>query len=153
VALARRKVPESVGASVLDRLTEVGLVDDGEYARAWVESRHAGRGLGRRALAAELHDRGVAAEHVEGAVDQLDAATEEETARALVRRRLPSVGGLSPAARQRRLLGLLARKGYAPGLAFRVVREAVSAVDDDGAEEIPFEGDLGEEGGLGVDKE
>src|SRR3954454_1475307 len=57
--MARRGVPADVAAAVLDRFTEVGLVDDEAFASAWVESRHAGRGLGRRALTAELRRRGV----------------------------------------------------------------------------------------------
>ncbi len=58
-ALRRRGVPEDAAESVLDRLCEVGLVDDEAFAHAWVASRQAGRGLARRALATELRRRGV----------------------------------------------------------------------------------------------
>ncbi|WP_131737567.1 regulatory protein RecX [Actinomadura roseirufa] len=125
-ALRRRDVPDEVAGRVLSRLTDVGLIDDESFARSWVESRHAGRGLARRALAAELRHRGVAADTVEDAVDSLDPGREERTARALVDRRLPATSGLDPARRMRRLVGVLARKGYPPGLCYRVVKEALA---------------------------
>lgn len=126
-ALARRRVPGDAATRVLERLGEVGLVDDAAFAQAWVSTRHHGRGLAGRALSAELRHRGVDSETTAEAVDTLDAGTEEQTARALIRRRLAGAGmvRLDPATRQRRLLGLLARKGYSGGLAYRIVREEV----------------------------
>jgi regulatory protein len=116
---------------VLTRLAEVGLIDDAMFARAWVESRHYGRGLARRALAAELGQRGVAREDVSAAVAELSADTELATARALVERRLAATKGLPPQARIRKLVGVLARKGYSPAMAFRVVREAIEEARED----------------------
>ncbi|WP_062218240.1 recombination regulator RecX [Streptomyces sp. NBRC 109706] len=126
-ALRRREIPEEAIAEVLDRFEEVGLIDDALFAEAWVESRHHGRGLARRALARELRTKGVAPAVIDQAVDQLDPEREEETARALVARRLPATRGLPPVKRMRRLVGMLARKGYAEGLALRLVREALEA--------------------------
>ncbi len=125
-ALRRRNVPDGAAEVVLDRLTEVGLVDDAAFAAAWVQSRHRGRGLAQRALAAELRARGVAAEAVTGAVEALGAEEEVQTARALVDRRLPATVGLPGVVRARRLAGLLARKGYPAGMASRVIREALA---------------------------
>src|SRR5829696_1186874 len=88
VALAKRGVPDDAAETVLGRFTEVGLIDDRAFAEAWVGSRHSGRGLARRALAAELGRRGVDKETVGQAVDLLDPETEKRTAHALVRRRL-----------------------------------------------------------------
>lgn len=129
--LARRGVPDEVAERVLDRLGEVDLIDDAAYARAWVESRHSGRGLARRALAYELRQRGVADADAADALESVDAERELAAARELVRRRLPATEGLDPVARARRLAGLLARKGYSGGLAMRVVREALAASDED----------------------
>lgn len=124
-ALRRRNVPEVSAEVVLDRLAAVGLVDDQAFAAAWVQSRHRGRGLARRALAVELRRRGVEAEAVAGAVETLDSDQELQRARDLVLRRLPATEGLPHAARLRRLSGLLARKGYPAGLIRQVVREAL----------------------------
>jgi regulatory protein len=130
-ALQRRGVPEEAATAVLARFAEVKLIDDAMFARAWVESRHHGRGLARRALAAELRQRGVAQDEISAAVEDLDPEEELATARELVARRLAGSAGMEPAARMRRLVGVLARKGYGPGLAYRVVKEALEHEADD----------------------
>ena len=130
-ALHQREVPEEAAAEVLDRFEEVGLVDDVAFADAWVESRHHGKGLARRALARELRGKGVDSAVIEGAVEQLDAEREEETARALVERKLRATRGVEHGKRVRRLAGMLARKGYSEGLALRVVRRALEEEGED----------------------
>lgn len=125
-AMARKGVPDAVREQILDRFTEVGLIDDAAFSRAWVESRHVGRGLAKRALAHELQRRGVDPQVAGEAVDALPAEREEDTARALVARRLAGTRRLDPATRTRRLAAMLARKGYPSGLSFRVVREALA---------------------------
>ncbi|GAA4229328.1 hypothetical protein GCM10022254_21490 [Actinomadura meridiana] len=138
-ALRREDVPDEVAERVLGRFSDVGLIDDEAFARAWVQSRHNGRGLAKRALAAELRRRGVADETVNGAVEALDPAQEERTARALVARKMPSTARLDPAKRTRRLMGMLARKGYPPGLSYRIVRESLAeeGTDLDGLPDDP----------------
>jgi len=130
--LRRREIPAEAAEAVLVRFDGVGLIDDRAFAVAWVESRHAGRGLARRALASELRARGVAGDTVDEAVGELDPVTEAATARALVDRRLRGMQGLAREVQTRRLLGLLARKGYGGGTAARTVREALDAAGDDG---------------------
>ncbi|MFI6983306.1 recombination regulator RecX [Embleya sp. NPDC050154] len=125
-ALRRREVPDEVAEYVLGRFTDVGLIDDTAFAGAWVDTRHTGKGLARRALARELRQRGVDAVVVDEAVARLDPEQELETARALVARRLPGTRGLDRDKRIRRLAGMLARKGYGEGLALRVVRDALA---------------------------
>jgi regulatory protein len=124
-ALRRRGVPEEAAEAVLGRFAEVGLIDDAMFANAWVESRHYGRGLSGRALAAELRDRGVPADDIKAAVDGLDPEQEIATARGLVARRLAATRGEPTPARVRRLIGVLARKGYSQALAYRLAREAL----------------------------
>jgi regulatory protein len=124
-ALRRRRVPEEVAEAVLGRFAEVRLIDDAAFAQAWVESRHHGRGLARRALSAELRQRGVAAEEVRAAVGSLGDQDELATARRLVAKRIEATRGRPLPARVRHLVGMLARKGYPAGLAFQVVREAL----------------------------
>lgn len=133
--LRRRGVPQDAADAVLGRFAEVGLIDDAVFADAWVESRHHGRGLGRRALAAELNQRGVERGDIQAAIAKLSPATEEATARALVERRLNSTTGMPVQVRIRRLVGMLARKGYSPGLAYRVVREVLDQAGQDSAGE------------------
>ncbi|GAA3135214.1 recombination regulator RecX [Streptomyces rectiviolaceus] len=139
-ALRKREIPDDVADEVLTRFEEVGLINDGAFAGAWVESRHHGRGLARRALAQELRTKGVDATLIEEAVGQLDSEQEEATARELVARKLRATRGLDRDKRLRRLAGMLARKGYSEGLALRIVRQAIEEEGEDA-------GDLGYDGG------
>ena len=131
--LARKDVPADVAEAVLDRFAEVGLIDDAAFAAAWVESRQAGRGLARRALASELRAKGVDGEVAAAAVAEVDPHEEWDTARRLVQRRAPAMRRLDRVTAERRLVGMLARKGYGGGLAGIVVREALDQLDADGA--------------------
>jgi regulatory protein len=131
--LARKEIAAEVIDEVLDRYDEVGMIDDAAFARAWVSSRHHGRGLARRALANELRQRGVDAEVVGEALETLDEDEEAATARALVDRKLRTATG-APDAVFRRLVGMLARKGYPAGVAIRAVKEALAARDAEAAE-------------------
>ena len=124
-ALRKREIPAEVIEEVLSRYEEVGLIDDAAFAESWVESRHRGRGLSRRALANELRTRGVDNAVAAEAVARLDPEQEAATARALVERKLRSTAGLDRQVRIRRLAGMLARRGYPEGLALRVVRQAL----------------------------
>ncbi|MCU1590725.1 MAG: regulatory protein RecX [Frankiales bacterium] len=121
--LAKKGVPDDAAEAVLGRFAEVGLIDDVLFSEMWVTSRHRGRGLSGRALEQELRRKGVDDETAREALNALDPAVEEATARGLVQRKLPGTRGLATDARVRRLAGMLARKGYSAGLAFRIVKE------------------------------
>lgn len=125
-AMMRRGVPEDVAERVLDRFQDVQLIDDGEFARQWVQTRHAGRGLARRALSHELRQRGVDDQTLREAVEVIGDEDELEVARELVRRRWPTMRGDDPARRARRLAGMLARKGYGAAVAYRAVRDVTN---------------------------
>lgn len=129
-AMARREVPEEVASAVLDRFTEVGLVDDAEFARMLVRSRHGDRGLARRALGEELRRKGISAEHAEAALAELDPESEHATARRLVARKLAATRGLDPQVRMRRTLATLGRKGYPSGMVMELVREHLASEGD-----------------------
>jgi regulatory protein len=128
--LRSRNVPDDIATRLLDRFTDVGLIDDAAFARQWVESRQAGKGLAKRALADELRRKGVDPEVTREALDELEPGVEEAAARALVRKKLPSMRRLDHATATRRLAGMLARKGYPAGLVFAVVRDELGAPDD-----------------------
>ncbi|MFF1833112.1 recombination regulator RecX [Streptomyces sp. NPDC058231] len=130
-ALRKREIPDEAAEEVLSRFEDVGLIDDAAFADAWVESRHHGRGLARRALVRELRTKGVDSAVIDEAVGQLDTEQEEETARELVARKLRSTRGLDRDKRLRRLAGMLARKGYGEGMALRVVRQALEEEGED----------------------
>lgn len=121
--LGRKGVPDDASRRVLDRFTEVGLIDDVSLAESFAAAAHAERGLSRRAVAVKLRRRGVDEPTVEHAIEHIDDESESAAARSLAQRRLRTLAGLDRDVQARRLVSLLARRGYAPGLAFRIVRE------------------------------
>ena len=137
--LSSRSVPDEAAEAVLDRFVEVGLIDDAAFARAWVSSRQAGRGLARRALSAELRAKGVEPEVAAEAVGAVDDEDERTAARRLVERRMGGMRRLDRATATRRLMGMLARKGYNGGLAAAVIREALDSAGPDGASDGDFD--------------
>lgn len=129
--MAAKDVPESVVLDVLDRFEEVGLLDDKAFAEGFVHARQGNRG--RRALAQELRRKGIDDDTAEEALEVVDDESEEVAARALLQRPVVATRGVDRAKRQRRLVGLLARRGFSPGLVVRVVRDELgldAAIDD-----------------------
>jgi len=140
-ALSRRGVPGEAAEAVLGRFADVGLIDDAAFARAWVESRHYSRGLSRRSLSAELRRRGVETEEIREAVDTLDPEQEVATARRLVEQKMAGTRGQPPEARARRAAATLARKGYPPGLVFRLIKEVLAQEGPDEAAGLELDPD------------
>jgi regulatory protein len=127
--LARKNVPEEIAGRLLDRFEEVGLINDEAFARAWVDSRQRTRGLARPALAQELRRKGIDDETARTVLGEVEREDEEATARALVRKKLRTLGSVDEQVAARRLVGLLARKGYSSGMAFAIVRDELRLAD------------------------
>ncbi|PNI09283.1 RecX family transcriptional regulator [Arthrobacter sp. AFG7.2] len=129
--LAERNIPEHVAEAVLDKFQEARLIDDAEFADMWVRSRSQSRKLAKGALRRELAEKGVDQETAAAALEQLSDADEEAAARGLVERKLRPGTDLGDRPDRdktvRRLASMLARKGYQPSLAFRIVNEVLDA--------------------------
>lgn len=123
--LATRGVPDDVAAEVLDRFEEVGLVNDADYAELLVRSRQQTRGLSKRAIAAELHRKGIDRELAQQALDAVTPESEEQAARRIAARKAPSLVGLPDDVAMRRLIGLLGRRGYSGSIAISVARDTL----------------------------
>lgn len=121
-ALTKRGYPDDVSARVLDRLVEVGLVDDAAFAQEWVRSRRTNAGKGKRALLAELRTKGVDADVIAETLDGVDAGEWQVQAERLVATKLRRENLDDEAKVTRRLVGLLARRGYSQTMAFDVVK-------------------------------
>lgn len=121
-ALAKKNVPADIAGRMLDRFEELGLVNDEEFARLWVQSRQRTRGLAPRVLSLELKRKGVHDDTIREVLSDVDPESERAAAHRLVQKKLRSMTGLDDTTRIRRLTGMLARKGYAPQVAFDVVR-------------------------------
>ena len=131
--LSQRGCSADVAAAVLDRMTEVGLVDDEAYAQMFVRSQQAGRGLAKRALARELRTKGIEDDLAERALASIPEADERDRARTLVDKKLRAMHGLGIEVQTRRLAGMLARKGYSSSVIYAVIREAIA----DAPEHLP----------------
>ncbi|MFB9074199.1 regulatory protein RecX [Citricoccus parietis] len=138
--LAERDVPEDVAAAVLDRLEDVRLVDDTAYAENFVRTRQRSKGLARGALRRELQQKGVSGEAAEQALETISEDAEREAAVELVQRKirgrqLPSGDAVEDRAERdktvRRLAGMLARKGYPPGMALGIVKDVLGGLQDE----------------------
>jgi regulatory protein len=125
--LTKRGYSDDVSARVLDRLTDVGLIDDSDFAEQWVRSRRVNAGKGKRALAAELRTKGVDNEVITAALADIDAGAERERAEQLVSDKLRRERNTEDEAKlTRRLVGMLARRGYSQTMAFDVVKVALA---------------------------
>jgi regulatory protein len=125
--LAKRGYPDDLSARVLDRLTEVGLLDDADFAEQWVHSRRANAGKGKRALAAELHTKGVDNDVITAVLSGIDAGAERDRAEQLVQTKLRRENLDDDAKVSRRLVAMLARRGYSQTMAYDVVSVELAA--------------------------
>lgn len=124
-----------VTAAALDRLAEVGLIDDTAFAEQWVHERHTYSGRGKKALQRELRDKGVAPGAAENALAAVTDEAERARATDLVRRKLATLSrDLDRDKATRRLVGMLARRGYDQSTAFAVVTAELA---DAGFEHAP----------------
>jgi regulatory protein len=131
--LTQRGCDAEVAASVLDRMTQVGLVDDKAYAQMFVRSQQTGRGLAKRALARELRAKGIEAHLADETLASISDAEERDRARALAGKKLRAMHGLGSEVQTRRLVAMLARKGYSSSMVYAVIREVIA----DTPEQLP----------------
>jgi regulatory protein len=125
--LAKRGYPDDVSERVLDRLASVGLIDDADFAHQWVQSRRVHAGKSKRALAAELHTKGVDNDVITSVLAGIDAGAERDRAEQLVRSKLRRETLNDDVRVTRRLVGMLARRGYSQNLACEVVFAELAA--------------------------
>ncbi|MGF6881264.1 regulatory protein [Nocardia sp. GAS34] len=126
---AKGYTPEIAGRA-LDRLAEVGLIDDAAFAEQWVHSRHTYSGKGKKVLAQELRRKGIAPEDSAPALEAISGDDERTRAADLVRQKLRTLPrDLDRDKATRRLVGMLARRGYDPSTAFAVVSSELAPAD------------------------
>jgi regulatory protein len=132
--LARKGVPAEVAAPVLDRLAEVGLIDDLAYARVYVAERQKSRPRGPRGLASELAAKGIAASIIDRVLAE-SRETEDPvaSARRAVASKLRALRHLPPAEARRKAEQFLLRRGFG----YETIREALSAEGAAGGDEDP----------------
>jgi regulatory protein len=125
--LEQREITPEIAEKVIERFTEVGLIDDAAYAETIVNSRRNYKGLAKSAIKRELNEKGVSQELVEEAISGITAEDDFESAKQLATRRFGQMAHLEKEVRTRRLAGYLQRKGYASSAVFAAIKFAEEA--------------------------
>lgn len=126
--LVEAEFPPEVVDAVLADLADSGLIDDATFAHEWVRQRHERRGKSRRVLDRELQAKGVQASVREEALEQIDASAEERVARQLAEKKARSLHPEKVEYQKalRRVVGVLARRGFPEGMAIQLAKEALA---------------------------
>lgn len=120
--LTKREIPEPIVEETIARLQRAGLVNDQEFARAWVENRSAFRPRGKTALRMELRQKGLSDEIVQSVLDE--GVDEEALAYEAARKQARRYAGLEWPEFRQKLGGFLARRGFS----YTVLAPVVSKV-------------------------
>jgi len=116
--LQGRDVSEQQAESIIARLERVGLLDDQEFARFWVENRERHRPKGLRALRYELRGKGLDGDVIERALASVDVSDSAYRAASKKARQLSQ---LDASTFRRKMVAYLARRGFD----YEVARETV----------------------------
>ena len=107
----------------IERLLELGMLDDEAFARAWVESRDRARPRGEHALRRELAIKGINRQVADDALEARGDDADADAARRLLERHARALERVAdPRARRQRAYALLARHGFEPELVSTLVR-------------------------------
>ncbi len=128
-ALRKKEIPDDIAAEMLDYYEEIGLVDDADFARRWVQSRTSFKSLGKRALWLELYRKGISKTLIDEVLEGVSEEDEYELALRFARSRLGRVRGLPMPQANRRLAGMLARKGFPAQIVYSVTKEVLDEPD------------------------
>lgn len=129
VALSAAELPGDCVEQILDRFTELGLIDDAEFADMLIRSKLRSAHHSRRALRQDLAKVGICGETAEEALSAISDTDEEEAARAFVQKKIASMAGYDSHVIERRVIAGLGRRGFPSGLSIAIVREALRERD------------------------
>jgi len=135
--LRRKNVDDEVAEVVIERLTRVGLLDDREFARYWVDNRLQFKPRGARALRHELRQKGVPSSVIDDALAGFD---EEAAARKAAEARARRLAHLEPDEFRRRLSAYLARRGFFYSVIAPIVEDMLETVCCEAPGDIESEG-------------
>lgn len=133
---------EGVIEETVKRLSEQHYVDDADYAKRWADERVRLHKKGRRWIQQELKQKGVADQHIQDALTEVDVEAEWESALALARKKWNSGGGISSKddrARFQKTLSFILRRGYPMDIASRAVRQIADEADAEAPAEDVWE--------------
>ena len=128
--LKDKDISDEVANVALDRFEEVGLINDQALASNYVSSQHERKGLGKNALRQQLRSKGISDDVAMEAISQISDDQEFQAAFALACKKIRSLQRDDAKTQLRKIVGVLARKGYSSNLAFRVAKEVITDLPD-----------------------
>jgi regulatory protein len=128
--LKDKDISDEVANVALDRFEEVGLINDQALASNYVSSQHERKGLGKNALRQQLRSKGISDDVAMEAISQISDDQEFQAAFALACKKIRSLQKDDAKTQLRKIVGVLARKGYSSNLAFRVAKEVITDLPD-----------------------
>jgi len=128
--LKDKDISDEVANIALDRFEEVGLINDQALASNYVSSQHERKGIGKNALRQQLRAKGISDDVALEAVSQISDDQEFQAAFALACKKIRSLQRDDAKTQLRKIVGVLARKGYSSNLAFRVAKEVITDLPD-----------------------
>jgi regulatory protein len=126
--LEKREIQTDVAEAVLTRFTEVGLIDDLEFARTLVSSRRKIGGKSASVIRRELAQKGISSEIADSVLSDITHEDECALALSLAERRIRQLERFEPEVRRRRLMGYLLRKGFNSSAVSQAVRQAEASL-------------------------
>ncbi len=128
--LKDKEISDEVANVALNRFEEVGLINDQALALNYVSSQHERKGLGKNALRQQLRAKGISDDVALEAISQISDDQEFQAAFALACKKIRSLQRDDAKTQLRKIVGVLARKGYSSNLAFRVAKEVITDLPD-----------------------
>lgn len=124
----RKKVEESLQGETLQKLTNLGLVNDLAFAKWWVEQRSFFRPKSRRVLKLELAQKGISREIIDEVLQDKELPSEDEQILKIAQKRWERLKNLEPRTRKQKLSEFLARRGFS----WDNIKEAIRKIDSKG---------------------
>ena len=119
-------------SEIVNRLKELGYLDDSAYARMFVESRLRTKPLSRRVLKEQLFKHHLPQECIEAALENISDERELEFVRAAAAKYWAQMQAVPDKERSVKMVKRLSAKGYHYDDIHKVIEELNDGSDDDG---------------------
>jgi len=129
-AMLSKEYPAELVDQLIERLTEVGLINDFQMAKDLVQSQLNRKAVAKSVLSRTLREKGFPKDAIDEALAEIDSDSELEAAKKVAESRIRQLMKLEPEVRSRRLAGFLTRKGYSSCVVWAAVKHASSTASD-----------------------
>lgn len=121
----KKEVGEEVQKLICQKLKQVGLLNDEEFAKWWIEQRTAFRPSGLRLLALELRQKGISKDLISKLLNcYIPKDAEYELVKKAVEKKLKSLRHLSDLELRKKLGAFLSRRGFS----FAVIKKIIGEI-------------------------